>query len=230
MPLLLSCPDTRALENPLSNTLWQSEDGLSLRVFTGEEARAYLEPIAAMRIRFFREFPYLYEGSLDYETAYLETYFQSPNSRILLVFKDGKVVGFSNVIPLNEELPEIKSELLGKGLHKDVYFYIGEVMLDPICRGQGLVRRFFAFHEAYAQQRGCSKLVFMTVQRPEQHPERPMGYEGPDSIWRHFGYAKLPDIFIKMPWSQVDTGQEELNTLDIWLKDLNESPPTQILS
>lgn len=230
MTLLLSSLELRAAtEAPSGKLLWQSEDGLSLKVFTGAEARAYLEPLAAMRIDFFKEFPYLYQGSLDYESAYLETYFRSHNSAILLVFKGDTLLGFSNIIPLDEEMIEIQSAFSEKGMNLDEYLYIGEVMLDPICRGQGLARRFFEFHEAYAQEIGYSKLVFMTVQRPINHPERPKAYRGLEPIWQHFGYEKLPGVLVKIPWKQIDTGQEEDNTLDIWLKDLEECTKSSAL-
>lgn len=222
MILLLSYPTLEASARlPEGKVLWQSANGLSLRALSGAEAKAYLEPIAKMRMRFFREFPYLYEGSLDYEKNYLETYFGSPNSAVLLVFKENTIVGFSNIIPLNEELEEIQAAFKENDLPVEDYLYIGEVILDPICRNQGLSRRFFDFHESYAQERGYSKLVFMTVKRPTNHPQRPKNYRPLEPIWRHFGYELLPGVAVKIPWKQVDTQEEEPNTLDVWFKELN---------
>jgi len=44
----------------------------------------------------FKNFPYLYEGSIEYEKQYLDTYFESSNNIILLIFDKDKVVGLSN--------------------------------------------------------------------------------------------------------------------------------------
>ena len=35
------------------------------------EIQAHVDELAALRIRVFRDFPYLYDGDLDYERAYL---------------------------------------------------------------------------------------------------------------------------------------------------------------
>jgi len=84
----------------LSKIIWQSKDGISLQAFTGEEAKKYTKQIANIRITMFKEFPYLYEGSLEGEEEYLNIYFSSTNSIVLLVLDGDKVVGFSNSIPL----------------------------------------------------------------------------------------------------------------------------------
>ena len=39
-----------------------------------------LDPLAALRIAVFREWPYLYEGSSEYEKKYLDTYLRSARS------------------------------------------------------------------------------------------------------------------------------------------------------
>ena len=40
----------------------------------GAEIRDYFEDLTQLRMTVFKEFPYLYEGSLEYELEYLETY------------------------------------------------------------------------------------------------------------------------------------------------------------
>ena len=40
----------------------------------GAEIARHVDALAALRITVFREWPYLYEGSPQYETRYLQTY------------------------------------------------------------------------------------------------------------------------------------------------------------
>ena len=40
---------------------------ISVKRFSGTEAQPYLPDLARLRIEVFREFPYLYDGNLDYE-------------------------------------------------------------------------------------------------------------------------------------------------------------------
>jgi hypothetical protein len=46
-------------------------DGVTVRALTGPELEAALDGVASLRIAVFRDWPYLYDGSLDYEREYL---------------------------------------------------------------------------------------------------------------------------------------------------------------
>jgi uncharacterized protein (DUF58 family) len=52
---------------------------------SGEAVCPYLRELGGLRIAVFREFPYLYDGDLDYEEHYLETYVNSPRSLVVLL-------------------------------------------------------------------------------------------------------------------------------------------------
>ena len=44
---------------------------------------AVIPDLARLRIAIFREFPYLYDGSLDYETDYLKLYATTPGAIVV---------------------------------------------------------------------------------------------------------------------------------------------------
>ena len=48
--------------------------GVSIQRFVGRQVQPYIQELARLRIEIFRDFPYLYEGDLDYEAQYLQTY------------------------------------------------------------------------------------------------------------------------------------------------------------
>lgn len=78
------------------------------------DASDYLETLARFRIKYFREYPYLYDGSMDYEAGYIES-FRDNDKAILLIAKDGdKVVGVSTAMPLvsDSEIKAAASRLL----------------------------------------------------------------------------------------------------------------------
>lgn len=201
--------------------LWESEK-VSLRVFNGEEARKYWRQIASLRIEMFKEFPYLYEGAFEYEKEYLETYFKSKNSRILLAFDKEEVIGFSNNIPVFEELEEIQRAFQEQQINPEKYLYIGEVMIKPLYRGQGLLRKFLEYHENFAAKYAYDHLVFMTVKRPAHHPYKPENYRSLEPIWEHFGYHQHPDLDIRIRWKQIDSSQDEDNHLAVWCKSVGK--------
>lgn len=194
---------------------------LDIKILHGNEAKPFLNDIAQMRIEMFREFPYLYDGSIEYERNYLEGYFSSPSSTIILGFSGKRLIAFSSSIALNDEMDEIKQPFIDQKLPLKDYFYIGEMMIQPEFRGKGLLRQFFDTQENYAKQNGYKHSVFMTVRRSDEHIERPEDYKDIAPIWRHFEYEILPNMQIDMPWQRVDTGKEEMNVLDVWYKKIN---------
>lgn len=195
-------------------------DNVEIKALKGAEARKYVDDIADMRISMFKEYPYLYDGSIEYEREYLETYFKSENSIILLVFDKDKVVGFSNVIPFVEETAELKKPFEGNKLDVKDYLYIGEVMLKDRYRGKGLLRKFFEHHENYAKEHGYPYLTFITSKRPDNHPMKPSDYRELGPIWEHFGYSLDDRLVAEFKWKQIDTGKEEENSLSFWVKEV----------
>jgi hypothetical protein len=204
----------------LPHILWQSGSGVSLKAFSGEGARPYLNQIAALRMDLYKAFPYLYDGSLENEKKYLDTFFNSKNSKILLVFDHDKVVGFSNSLPLIEESDWLVKPFERASLNPGEYLYMSDFILKAPYRGKGLLRRFFEAHEKNAKINDCSKLALMTVKREPSHPQSPEGYQPLDDIWRHFRMDVVPDCEIVFLWNQVDTKKEETNRLQVWSKVL----------
>lgn len=96
-----------------------------IRVLTPDEAKARLNEIAALRIRIFRDFPYIYDGSLQYEVQYLQRYFQAPDARFVAAFsteiatgdnvKKEVLVGVATCLPLTQEEDFVQKPFLKAG-------------------------------------------------------------------------------------------------------------------
>lgn len=102
---------------------------IRIEVFSGPEAKKYIEEIAQMRIILFKEFPYLYQGTIADEEKYLETYFNSPDATIILIFNNEKVVGLSSSIPLTRESAEIQQPFLQQNFALHQYLYWGSTII-----------------------------------------------------------------------------------------------------
>ena len=66
---------------------------MEISTLAGQDLQGALPQLAALRIEVFRDFPYLYEGSLDYEESYLTALIESKDSIIVAAEDDGKIVG-----------------------------------------------------------------------------------------------------------------------------------------
>ena len=204
----------------IPNPVWSNEKGLRILGVRGPEARPFFEDLARLRIGLFREFPYLYEGTTEYEKEYLETYFSCPQALVLLVLSGDALVGFSSSIPLVHECAEIRRPFEDCELDLADYLYLGEAMLEAPHRRQGILRVFFEHQEQAALTGGMRFTTLMTVDRPDDHPLRPAGHVSMDVLLKHFGYAGIPGCAVRMAWPRIDTGRIELNALSLWSKNL----------
>ncbi|ERJ20241.1 Acetyltransferase domain containing protein [Salinisphaera shabanensis E1L3A] len=189
---------------------------------SGSEIQPYVDELAALRIRVFRDFPYLYDGDIDYERDYLATYVNSSRSLAFLVHDSGQLVGATTALPLQDEEPAFRKPLADAGFDVARVFYFGESLLLSNYRGHGLGHRFFDEREAWAKQAGdFSHACFCAVQRPEEHPLRPAGYQPLDAFWQRRGFARRDDINAFYRWRDIDQREETDKRLTFWIRALH---------
>lgn len=61
---------------------------INVQPVSKEFAREHLLEIAALRIKVFKDFPYIYDGSVEYEVKYLDRYFKAPNGTFILAIDE----------------------------------------------------------------------------------------------------------------------------------------------
>ena len=143
----------------------------------GSGIESVFDDLAALRIAVFHDYPYLYEGSVEYEKEYLKTYSNSERSFLFAVYDGQKMVGATTCIPLKDETAEVRKPFEDAGFDIDTIFYFGESILLPEYRGLGLGHRFFDEREAHARSFGKYQMTcFCSVDRGDNHPAKPAGY------------------------------------------------------
>jgi GNAT superfamily N-acetyltransferase len=193
---------------------------LELLEFSGPELAPWIDALGEVRIRVFREYPYLYEGTLDYERDYLRTYLRSERSRVILVRDGNLVVGATTCVPVADEGAEFQQPFVEQGYDLETICYFGESILLPEYRGRGLGRQFFERREAYAQRLGgCRFTTFCAVDRASDDPRRPHSYRPLDSFWGSLGYVRQPELMARFVWKEIDEDRESPKQLTFWLKD-----------
>lgn len=184
----------------------------------GPELQPYIDGLGRLRITVFREYPYLYEGSLEYEREYLQSYLRSPRSMVALVLHEGDVVGATTCVPMEDEGPEFQEAFVKAGYDVGTICYFGESILLPEWRGQGLGKEFFRLREEHARSLGSRITTFCAVNRPDDHPLRPAGYQPLDGLWSRQGYVKHPELQATFEWKETGETEESAKTLTFWLK------------
>jgi GNAT superfamily N-acetyltransferase len=185
----------------------------------GSEARSFVVELAQLRLKVFWDFPYLYEGTLEYEKNYLETYFKAQHSFVLLVKHRDTIVGATTGILAAEEEPGFRKPFEEAGLDVRKVFYFGESVLLKEHRGLGIGKMFFQKREEYARTLGfVSTLSFCAVIRDDHHPLRPADYTPLDSFWRSQGFQ--PQAGMETSYEWLDRGQDKptIKKMQYWIK------------
>jgi GNAT superfamily N-acetyltransferase len=193
---------------------------IRIELATGAAIAPHLEVLAALRISVFREYPYLYEGSLDYERHYLASYASSPASLVVLALDGDRAVGASTAVPLVQHSEEVVPPLARAGFAPDAVYYFGESVLEPAYRGRGIGSRFFEERERRARALGFATATFCAVDRPPDHPRRPPDYQPPGALWRRHGFVRRPDIVCDFAWRDLGDASETAKPMVFWIKQL----------
>ncbi|MBK8567339.1 MAG: GNAT family N-acetyltransferase [Saprospiraceae bacterium] len=192
---------------------------LTFKTYRGSAIKSVFEPLGQLRITVFRTWPYLYEGSLEYEVSYLKTYSNSPRSFLFAAYDDDKMVGATTCIPLSDETAEVQEPFVKAGLDLSSIFYFGESVLLTQYRGIGLGHRFFDEREAHARSFGNIKSTcFCGVVRPPDHPSRPLDYRPLDEFWKKRGYQPMPALQSQFEWLDIGEAEPSLKPMLYWMK------------
>ena len=194
---------------------------MSLRVETlvGPALDAALDDLARLRTTVFREWPYLYDGDPENEARYLASYRDAPRAILVAAREDERVVGAATGMPLEDhaDAAGIEGDL---GVAHDAVFYCAESVLLREFRGRGAGHAFFERREAHARALGRTRSAFLSVIRPEDHPDRPEDYRPLDAFWRRRGYAPVPGVEGRFEWTDAGRAEPSAHRMRLWMRAL----------
>jgi len=196
-------------------------EALTVEALTGDALQAALPALADLRITVFRDWPYLYDGTLAYEQRYLAQ-FAAATGSVIVAARDGeRIVGAATAAPMTGHLADFAAPLAARGLDVSRIFYFGESVLLDAYRGQRLGHAFFDQREGHARRLGgYTHAMFCSVIRPDDHPLKPIAYRPLDAFWRTRGYAPVEGATISFPWKDVDQPDETLKPMRYWMREL----------
>lgn len=186
----------------------------------GAAIREQLEVLAALRLTVFRDWPYLYDGTLDYERRYLETYARCDESIAVLAWEGAQCVGATTALPMRHAEAAMRQPFEQAALAIDDTLYFGESVVLASHRGRGIGVVFFEQREAHARALGLIRCAFCAVDRPVSHPLKPDDYTPNDAFWTRRGYARQPALQCTFDWLDRGEAAPTPHTLTYWLRDL----------
>lgn len=196
---------------------------MSLRVerLTGGALADAVPEVARLRMSVFRDWPYLYDGTLAYEQGYLATFSAATGAVVVAAYDADAMIGAATAAPLAGSAAEFTEPFLARGDDPEKIFYFGESVLLKPYRGRGLGHAFFDHREAHARSFGRFALAaFCAVQRPADHPLRPRDYVPLDAFWRKRGFETADGLTTSFSWKDIDQPDETAKPMQFWLKVL----------
>jgi GNAT superfamily N-acetyltransferase len=188
---------------------------------TGRDLQDHLDGLARLRIEVFRDFPYLYSGSADYEQNYLATYAATSDSVIIGAFDGDRLIGAATGLPLAHEMDSVKDPFARRGIDPESVFYFGESVLLRPYRGRGIGVAFFRHREDFVHSLGrFDTVAFCAVVRSPDHPRRPADYAPLDGFWRRRGYEPMEDLVGVICWQDLGDDVETAKPMQFWIKRL----------
>ena len=188
---------------------------------TGKSMAGALDALARLRIAVFRDWPYLYDGTLEYEQTYLAKLAAARGAVIVAAYDGETIVGCATGAPMAEAEAEVSAPFAARGYDIGRIFYCGESVLLRAYRGRGLGHAFFDHREAQARALGgFTHAAFCAVVRPEDHPLRPKDYVPLDAFWQKRGYAKADGLVTRFAWKDIDRSGETEKPMQFWMRAL----------
>ena len=196
-----------------------------IETLAGSRLSASLGELSALRLRIFREWPYLYDGDATYEADYLQTFATASDAMIVGAFDGNEMVGAATAAPLAGHSDAFVPLFEAHGYDPVTVFYCGESVLLPPYRGQGIGHAFFDHREANARRlngngAAFSYVTFCGVVRPATDPRMPADYRPLDGFWRKRGFAPVTGMTGTYDWREIGTQDETPHTMQFWLKAL----------
>jgi GNAT superfamily N-acetyltransferase len=194
---------------------------LEVKSLFGEEIKSVLSDLARLRIIVFRDWPYLYDGTIEYEEKYLAK-LAAAKDAVCVIARDGnEIVGASTAAPMIEHADEFAAPFEKGGYDIAKIFYCGESVLLKSHRGHGLGNAFFDHREAQAHRLGgFTHSTFCRVVRPDDHPLKPADYRPLDGFWKKRGYAPVDGLVASYAWKDIDQTEETDHPMQFWMKAL----------
>ncbi len=193
---------------------------LRYQTLHGAALRAQLPALAALRLTVFRDWPYLYDGTLDYERSYLETYAGCAESLAVLVWDDARCIAATTALPMRHAEAAMRAPLEAAQRPIEQMLYFGESLVLPAYRGRGIGVSFFEQREAHARALNLRSCAFCAVDRPATHPLKPADYIGNEAFWVRRGYTRQPELQCCFDWLDRGDAAPTTHSLTYWLRTL----------
>jgi hypothetical protein len=197
-----------------------AEGEMQIKVLHGKEIAPYVQDITALCLTVYREYPYLYEGTVSEYEPYIQSYADSPNGIVCLLFEGDRLVGATTGIPIHEMRDRFQEPFKKIGEDLTSIFYLGEMVLLKGYRGKRYASQmYFEFEQSVKDANRYAKICFCTIKESEDHPLKPAGYVSLEDVCIRAGFIKHEELNFTGYWTVIGETEESPQHLYYWIKN-----------
>jgi hypothetical protein len=191
-----------------------------MEILQGKQIIPYVKDIAMLRLTAFREYPYLYEGTMEGEKNYLKIYTDAEDGIAVIAKDQGKIIGAITGLPLKDAPDMFSSIFKQHQIPLDPIFYLGEIVLLKQYRGKRIAFLIGATFEKQVKKMGRYKqLAICEIKRAEDDPKRPADYI-PSTTVTNKKFIEQPDLVSTFSWKEIGDRKETAHRMVYFLRDL----------
>lgn len=194
---------------------------MTIQLVKGKELLANIAELAKLRLKIFREYPYLYEGDSASEESYLSLFASSSDAFFIVAKGESQLVGAISGIPLDFAQKEIRDAFCQSTIESGGYYALCDILVLKEHRNRKIGSILYKeFENQLLKMKRYTKLVLWQIVRAQDDPRRPNDYFSLDDFWRKKGFIKHPELVCYIPWKEVSDEKAISHRFEFWVKEM----------
>lgn len=145
---------------------------IAIETLKGKQLVSHLSELAKLRLTVFREYPYLYEGNLDFERHYLSLFANSEDAFLAIAKEGNKVIAAISGFPLDCAQKEIRNAFTHYPMSTKEIFALCEIVVLKEYRSQKIGTLLYREFENQLSSSRYKKIVLWQVIKSQNDPKK----------------------------------------------------------
>ncbi len=193
---------------------------IDVKIFKQQEIAPYTEQLYLLCKQVYQEYPYLFLPSeKDGYSEYFKSLPDTPNSLACIAFDKGNVIGAAIGLPIRQANSRILEAFDGGRIDLSHMYYLGELVLLPKYRKQGIGRAiYYNLETAVKEMNTYNAIALCQIEDPRYDSLKPKGYVPNDHFWKKLGFVHHPQFNFNSPWVNVNQTEPSPHHVVFWIK------------
>lgn len=197
------------------------QSSITLEVLKGSEVIPHLKRLIEIRSWFYRDYPYLYDESIEDEENYLSWYGNSENTLLVVAKRNDEIVGAIIGHPLPESLKENKEAFQCTVVSREDLFYLGDNMvIRELKIGNLREQMYWKFENAVQYLKKYKGIVVCEVERDKNDPKKITNDYSDEFTWSSLGFVREPNQIANFSWKEIGDAESSNHQMIFWRKSL----------